>query len=276
LDTLFINTSNGAVPLSNFATREAAQKVSVINRAQAERVMTLTANVRDGVQTATAQAAVLKNVESLQLKGVRAVLKGEDEERDKASAFLGKAFGTAIFMIFAVLLAQFNRFSSVIIIMSAVIFSTIGVFLGLIVTGQTFSVVMTGLGIISIAGIIVNNNILLIDTFDTYCAEGMSAHDALLETCRQRARPVFLSAITCVLGVLPIAFGINIDLAARDISIGAPSTQWWVQLSTATAFGIAFATVLTLVVTPAMLIANLKMRAAVRRVWERRRKVKVA
>ena len=186
--------------------------------------------------------------------GVSFKLKGEDEERDKASAFLGKAFAVAIFSIFAVLLAQFNRFSSVFLIMSAVIFSTIGVLIGLLVMGQAFGVVMTGLGVISVAGIIVNNNILLIDIYDELKAKGLGAHEALLETCRQRARPVFLTAITAVLGVLPIALGINLDFVNQEITQGAPSTQWWVSLSTAIVFGVGFATVLTLIVTPAALM----------------------
>ena len=199
--------------------------------------------------------------------GVTFRLKGEDEERQKAASFLSGAFGTAVFLIFAVLLAQFNRFSSVLLIMSAVVFSTVGVFIGLLATGQPLSVVMTGLGIISIAGIIVNNNIVLIDTYDQLRGDGMAAREAIIETCIQRARPVFLTAITSVLGVLPIAFGVNVDFLAREVTVGAPSTQWWMQLSTATVFGLGFATILTLVVTPAMLmaVANLSARRARRR-----------
>jgi multidrug efflux pump len=218
--------------------------------------MTLTANIKAGVQTAEVQARVVEALKKQPLPlGITFQLKGEDEERDKASAFLGKAFATAIFSIFAVLLAQFNRFSSVLLIMSAVIFSTIGVLIGLLVTGQAFGVVMTGLGVISVAGIIVNNNILLIDIYDELRAQGMEAYEALLETCRQRARPVFLTAVTAVLGVSPIAFGINLDFLNQEITQGAPSTQWWVNLSTAIVFGVGFATILTLIVTPAALMA---------------------
>jgi multidrug efflux pump len=266
LDSLRINTPAGAVPIGNFVHRIPERRVSIINRAQGARIMTVTANVAEGVQTAAAQAKVLQAVAQLKLPpGVTYQMKGEDEERDKAAAFLSKAFGTAIFLIFATLLAQFNRFSSVLMIMSAVVFSTVGVFIGLLVMGQPLGVVMTGLGIISIAGIIVNNNIVLIDTYDQLKGEGMAAREAILETCRQRARPVFLTAITSVLGVMPIAFGVNIEFLAREVTVGAPSTQWWVQLSTATVFGIGFATVLTLVVTPAML-----MLAANAAAWRKR------
>jgi multidrug efflux pump len=166
-----------------------------------------------------------------------------------------KAFGTAIFLIFAILLAQFNRLTSVGLVLSAVILSTIGVLLGLMVMGQPFGVVMTGIGVIANAGVIVNNNIVLIDTYDRLRREGWDAYDAIVETCRERARPVVLTAVTAVLGVLPIAFGVNIEFLTREVSVGAPATQWWISLSTAIVFGLGFATVLTLFVTPAALMA---------------------
>ena len=143
-------------------------------------------------------------------------MKGEDEERAKAGAFLMKAFGAAIFLIFAILLAQFNKFSSVLLVLSAVVLSTIGVLIGLMVMGQAFGVVMTGIGVIANAGVIVNNNIVLIDTYDRLRREGGAAYEAILETCRERARPVVLTAVTAMLGVLAIAFGVNIDFVDRD------------------------------------------------------------
>jgi len=164
------------------------------------------------------------------------------------------AFGAAMFLIFGVLLAQFNKFVSVWLVLSAVIMSTIGVFLGLLIMGQPFGVVMTGIGIIALAGVVVNNNIVLIDTYDTLRREGMPKIDAILETCRERARPVALTAVTAILGVLPIAFGVNIEFVSREILIGAPATQWWIGLSTAIVFGLGFATILTLIITPAALM----------------------
>ena len=193
-------------------------------------------------------------------------LKGEDEEREKAGAFLMKAFGTAIFLIFAILLAQFNRLTSVGLVLTAVVLSTFGVLLGLLVMGQAFGVVMTGIGVIANAGVIVNNNIVLIDTYDRLRHEGKEAYEAIVETCRERARPVVLTAVTAILGVLPIAFGMNVEFLARGITVGAPATQWWIHLSTAIVCGLGFATVLTLIVTPAALMAieNLAQR---RRRW---------
>jgi multidrug efflux pump len=235
--------------------------------------MTVSANVAEGVQTANVQQEIASSLAKTDLgAGVTFRLKGEDEERAKASAFLLKAFGTAIFLIFAILLAQFNKLTSVGLVLTAVVLSTFGVMLGLMVMGQPFGVVMTGIGVIANAGVIVNNNIVLIDTYDRLRREGVAAYDAILETCRERARPVVLTAVTAILGVLPIAFGMNIEFMSREITIGAPATQWWISLSTAIVFGLGFATVLTLIVTPAALMAienlrtwRLRVGAALRR-----------
>ena len=113
---------------------------------------------------------------------------------------------------------------------------------------------MTGIGIIALAGVVVNNNIVLIDTFVTLRREGMPKVEAILETCRERARPVVLTALTAILGVLPIAFGLNVELLHHEVTIGAPSTQWWIALSSAIVYGLTFATVLTLVVIPSFLM----------------------
>ncbi|HEV7982737.1 MAG TPA: efflux RND transporter permease subunit [Xanthobacteraceae bacterium] len=262
IDDLRVQTQAGHVPIGNFVTRFPAQRVGYINRVNANRVMTVAANVAEGVQTAVVQEEIARELAQTDLgPGVGFKLKGEDEERAKAGAFLGKAFGTAIFLIFAILLAQFNRLTSVALVLSAVVMSTFGVLLGLMFMGQSFGVVMTGIGVIANAGVIVNNNIVLIDTYDRLRREGIAAYDAILETCRERARPVVLTAVTAILGVLPIAFGVNVEFLAREVTVGAPATQWWINLSTAIVFGLGFATVLTLVVTPAALMAieNLRL-----------------
>jgi multidrug efflux pump len=262
IDDLRVQTQAGHVPIGNFVTRFPVQRVGYINRVNANRVMTVSANVAEGVQTAKIQEEIARELAQTDLgPGVGFKLKGEDEERAKAGAFLMKAFGTAIFLIFAILLAQFNRLTSVALVLSAVVMSTFGVLLGLMLMGQSFGVVMTGIGIIANAGVIVNNNIVLIDTYDRLRREGAAAYDAILETCRERARPVVLTAVTAILGVLPIAFGVNVEFLSREVTVGAPATQWWINLSTAIVFGLGFATVLTLVVTPAALMAieNLRL-----------------
>jgi multidrug efflux pump len=238
----------------------------------------VSSNVAEGVQSAKVQQEIAAQLAQTDLgPGVTFRLKGEDEEREKAGAFLMKAFGTAIFLIFAILLAQFNRLTSVGLVLTAVVLSTIGVLLGLLVMGQPFGVVMTGIGVIANAGVIVNNNIVLIDTYDRLRREGMAAYEAVMETCRERARPVVLTAVTAILGVLPIAFGINLEFNTREVLIGAPSTQWWISLSTAIVFGLGFATILTLIVTPAALMGvenlrewRLRRMTALRR-WRLRR-----
>lgn len=254
IDDLHIETPGGSVPIGNFIKRVPAQRTGTINRIDGKRIVTVTANVAEGMQTAPIQAAIKEQLELVDFQGlVSWKLKGEDEERDEASAFLGKAFGMAIFLIFAVLLAQFNKLTSVALVLFSIILSTIGVFIGMMIMAQPFGIVMTGIGIIALSGIVANNNIVLIDTYDRLRREGVPVEEAILRTCRERARPVLLTAGASVLGVLPIAFGININFIERGIVIGAPSTQWWIQLSTAIVFGLSFATILTLVVTPAQL-----------------------
>ena len=268
IDELRIQTPAGHVPIGNFVARVPAPRVGNISRIGGTRVITVSSNVAEGVQSANVQKAIAAELAKTDLgQNVTFRLKGEDEEREKAGAFLMKAFGTAMFLIFAILLAQFNKLISVGLVLTAVVLSTIGVLIGLMVMGQSFGVVMTGIGVIANAGVIVNNNIVLIDTYDRLRREGVAAYEAILETCRERARPVVLTAVTAILGVLPIAFGMNIEFMTREITIGAPATQWWIHLSTAIVFGLGFATVLTLIVTPAALMAIANLAA-----WRERRK----
>jgi multidrug efflux pump len=272
IDDLRVQTAAGSVPIGNFITRVPAQRVGLIHRVDGKRVVNVTANVAEGVAASVVQQQITQQLAKTDFKGlVTWKLVGEDEERDKASAFLASAFGAAIFLIFAVLLAQFNKLSSVGLVLSAIVLSTIGVFIGLIVMGQGFGVVMTGIGIIALAGVVTNNNIVLIDTYDRLRREGVPVEEAILRTCRERARPVLLTAVTAILGVLPIAFGLNLDFVNREVLIGAPSTQWWIQLSTAIVFGLGFATVLTLVVTPASLAALANIRTFFSRFGRRQR-----
>jgi multidrug efflux pump len=166
-----------------------------------------------------------------------------------------------------ILVTQFNSFYSAFLILSAVIMSTVGVMLGLLITDQPFGIVMTGIGVIALAGIVVNNNIVLIDTFDRLKKTAPDPLEAILRTGAQRLRPVLLTTITTVLGLMPMVLGLNVDIIAREVQIGAPSTQWWRQLATAIAFGLTFATVLTLVVTPSALMLRENLAA-----WRRRRR----
>lgn len=275
LDELRVQTAQGSVPISNFVVRKAKPSVGILNRIDGARTVVVQANVTAGAQVAAVQQEVTQAVADMNLgSGIRWKLAGSNEDSAEASAFLGKAFGAAIFLIFLVLLMQFNKFTSVLMVLSCVVMATIGVFLGLLLTGEAFGIVMSGIGVIALAGVVVNNNIVLIDTYDRLREEGWDKMDAVLQTCRERARPVVLTAVSAILGVLPIAFGLGLEIFHHETTINAPSTQWWISLSSAIVFGLSFATLLTLVVTPSMLMIftrskNSRFYAFFRRVFRR-------
>jgi multidrug efflux pump len=256
LDRLRVQTQYGLVPISNFVKRKPAPKLGTINRVDGQRVMTVKADVTEGILPATKVAEIQQWLDdNVKLDPrLKLTFKGEDEEQRKSQAFLSKAFGVALFIMAIILVTQFNSFYQAFLILSAVIFSTVGVFLGLLTTGQPFGIVMSGIGVIALAGIVVNNNIVLIDTYNILRAKGMGAVEAVLRTAAQRLRPVLLTTITTILGLMPMVLKLNIDLVHREVTTGAPSTQWWAQLATAVAGGLTFATLLTLVLTPCMLV----------------------
>ncbi|MGL6215171.1 efflux RND transporter permease subunit, partial [Billgrantia desiderata] len=159
----------------------------------------------------------------------------------------------------------FNSLYQALLVLSAIVFSTAGVLMGLLINGQPFGIVMVGMGIIALAGIVVNNNIVLIDTYNELRRAGLAPYDAALEAGGLRLRPVLLTAITTVLGLMPMVLEINVNLFAPSLGFGAPSTQWWTQLSSAIAGGLVFATGLTLLLTPCMLV-----------LWQRRTKREAA
>lgn len=255
LDDLRIETDDGSIPITNFVTRSPQQSVSIIERARGFRSMEIKADVQRGENIAAKIKALQEWIKTQNFDPtVQIEFKGQDEDQKESQVFLSRAFIVALFMMMIILVTQFNRFYNAFLVLSAVIMSTIGVMMGLLITGAPFNIVMTGIGIIALAGIIVNNNIVLIDTYDVHMKrKGISVKDAILLTGAQRLRPVLLTTITTGLGVLPMVFQMNIDFFNRDISFGAPSTQWWVDLSTAIAFGLVFSTPLTLLVTPCAL-----------------------
>jgi len=256
LDRLRINSANGVVPVGNFLTRTAAPRVGNLERTDGERVLNISADV------ANDDVLVDDKVQEIQrwLAGaglnpaVNVTFRGENEDQREAEEFLTNAFGAALFLIAIILVVQFNSFYQALLILSAIVFSTVGVLIGLLITDQPFGVVMCGIGVISLAGIVVSNNIVLIDTYNIVRRRGLPVTEAILVTCAQRLRPVMLTTITTILGLLPIVFGMNVDLVSRTVEIGGPSSQWWTQLSTAIAGGLTFATMLTLVLTPCLLL----------------------
>ncbi|MEN0042114.1 MAG: efflux RND transporter permease subunit, partial [Pseudomonadota bacterium] len=179
--------------------------------------------------------------------------RGADEEQKESGEFLGKAAVASLFLMFIILLTMYNSFWQTIITLLTVIFAIVGVLLGLMATGQKFSIIMTGTGVIALAGIVVNNAIVLIDTFNRLREEGVETREAVLKTSAQRLRPIMLTTITTILGLIPMATQINMNFFERVIAYGGITSVWWVQLSTAIISGLAFSTILTLVMIPSML-----------------------
>ncbi|MFL1483541.1 efflux RND transporter permease subunit [Marinobacter sp. LN3S78] len=250
-----LNTSRGQVPLSQFISLEPAPKTGTIARLDGQRAITVKADVGPD-SNANALLNQLRERLPEVPEGVGILYGGEDEEQRRTMSFLGLAFLVAIGLMTLILVTQFNSLYQTLLILSAIVLSTAGVLLGLLLNGQPFGVVMVGMGIIALAGIVVNNNIILIDTFNQMRAEGLAPLAAALETGCLRLRPVLLTAITTILGLMPMVLSVNVDLLTPSLGVNAPSTQWWTQLSSAIAGGLAFATFLTLLLTPVLLLVG--------------------
>ena len=255
LDQLRVPTANGMVPIGNFVTLKPSPRTGTLKRVDGRRAMTVQSDVEPGLLVDDRTRALRKALaEAEPDPAVEVRFKGEDADQKEASEFLVRAFVGAVLLMGLILVTLFNSVYQAVLVLSAIVFSTAGVLIGLLVTAQPFGIVMVGLGIIALAGIVVNNNIVLIDTYNRMRAEGVAGYTAALETGKLRLRPVFLTALTTVLGLMPMVLAMNLDLIDREITFGAPSTQWWTQLSSAIAGGLAFATLLTLMLTPALLV----------------------
>jgi multidrug efflux pump len=269
LQRMTLASRNGQMPLSHFVSLEPAQKTGTLRRVDGQRTITLEADVAPGYQVAERLQALQAAVSDEIPQGVNVRVGGEGEDQQQASSFLIKAFVTAVLLMMLILVIQFNSFYQTLLVLSAIVFSTAGVLLGLLVNGQSFGIVMVGMGIIALAGIVVNNNIVLIDTYNQMRSEGLEPVEAALETGCLRMRPVLLTAITTVLGLMPMVLGVNVNLLEPSLGFGAPSTQWWTQLSSAIAGGLTFATLLTLLVTPCMLVLGERLFAGFKRRFSR-------
>ena len=256
MDTIRIATANGPVPISSFVTRVAKPAVSSIQRVDGARVVYVRANPAPGIVASNKLIEIDAWLEeNPPQRGVTAVFRGANEEQANSAAFLGKAFSLAMALMAILLVTQFNSYYQALIILSSVLLSTAGVLLGLLTTGQTFSVILTGIGIVALSGIIVNNNIVLIDTFNYLKAKhgDWTLEEIIVQTGVQRLRPVFLTTFTTGFGLLPLAMHVSVDLINAEIEVCGPITSQWVSLASAIVFGLSFATILTLIVTPAML-----------------------
>jgi multidrug efflux pump subunit AcrB len=235
------------------ASYELAGGTGSINHKSQQPVVTITGDVKAGFNENQVQSSVMKAIEDMGVpENVRVRLGGASDEQTKSQEFLGKAFLIAVFLIAIVLVAQFNRFDMPIIVLTSVILSLVGVLWGLIVTVTPFGIIMTGLGVISLAGVVVNNAIVLLDYVQQLLAQGREREDALVEAGMTRFRPVMLTAITTILGLVPMAIGLSIDFSTFEVFWGTQSSEWWGPMAVAVIFGLAFATLLTLIVVPTL------------------------
>jgi multidrug efflux pump len=265
MDRMMIQTREGPLPLSNFVRRVPEPQVDRVVRRDGRRIMEVKANGNINVKGHEISQDVAISImqewldsgvlEEAVGPGVNARLIGSTEERDEAGTFFLGAMAAAMFMIGFILLLQFNSFYHAALTLSAVVLSVFGVLLGIAISGQYISVIMTGVGIVALAGIVVNNNIVLIDTYRHLRQTGLTIEEAILRTAAQRARPVLLTTITTIMGLLPMVFEINVDFTTGVIGIGSATSDWWVLLSSAVVYGLAFSTLLTLVLTPVLLAA---------------------
>ncbi|MCL5427346.1 MAG: efflux RND transporter permease subunit [Gammaproteobacteria bacterium] len=260
LERLTINTQRGQVPISHFVTLTPAPKVGTLSRIDGRRAITIQADLSPGYLADERLRALLEASRGSLPDGLMVNVAGEQEDQQESMQFLVSAFLIAIGLMALILVTQFNSFYQAGLVLSAIVFSTAGVLMGLLITGQAFGIVMVGMGVIALAGIVVNNNIVLIDTYNELRGQGMAPGEAALEAGCLRLRPVLLTAITTVLGLMPMVLGINVDLFSPALGFNAPSAQWWTQMSSAIAGGLTFGTALTLLLTPCMLVIGGKLR----------------
>lgn len=281
------NQVNGKIvqiPISAVADVQYSSTFGSIKRKDLNRVVTLSSNVLDGYNPTEINNQIRGLVKEMNIPGGYAIsFTGEQENQAKEMAFLTNALLMAVFMIFLIIVSQFNKLSAPFIIMSSVLFSTIGVFLGLVVFNMDFIVIMTMIGIISLAGIVVNNAIVLIDFIElmkkrkiAQLKEGQEVskrlvQSAIIEAGKTRLRPVLLTAITTVLGLIPLAVGLNIDFESFfahyewNFFLGGDNVIFWGPMSWTIIFGLTFATFLTLVIVPVMYLITSRIRTAVGR-----------
>ena len=272
LDNLKVRTAGGLVPLSNFISRKPVAKLAEINRIDQKRYFDIKAGIEpnlkrtvisdDGIESevfinANERIAFLTNYlqENPLPPGISWEWTGDQADQAESQAFLSSAFAAALVLMFIILLSQFNSFYNSFVVLIAVVLSTVGVLIGMLVMQQPFSIIMTGTGIVALAGIVVNNNIVLIDTYQEL-SRYLPKVEAIIRTAEQRIRPVLLTTITTMAGLAPMMFGLSLDFVNGGYSVDSPTALWWKQLATAVVFGLGTATMLTLVFTPALLAAR--------------------
>jgi multidrug efflux pump len=268
LDDVRVATAGGMVPISNFVKLRPAQQVNSIERVDGHRVYHVRANLKPGTLP-SAEVSKLKSWIATQTipSDVRVAFKGADEEQNESGVFLIVAGLMALFLIALVLVAMFNNFYHASLILIAVVLAMVGALMGMLVMGQPFSIIMSGTGMLALAGIVVNHNIVLIDTFHRLREGGMDPIEAVVRSSAQRLRPVFLTTVTAIGGLLPMMIAVEINFWTRQVTIGGPNGLIWVPMSIAIVFGLAFSKMITLGLVPALLALpyRIKERRAARK-----------
>ncbi|MBK8166089.1 MAG: efflux RND transporter permease subunit [bacterium] len=265
------------VPLDAFATTEFGAGLAAVHRLDTRRTVTVTADVAAGYNGNALLAEVRGLLADYQMPpGYVMDFTGESQDQEEASAFLSDAFLIAVLLIFVVLVSQFGSVTVPGVILSSVVLSLIGVFAGLLVTQTPFGIIMTGVGVISLAGVVVNNAIVLLDYIIQLRAAGMDKLEAIMLAGQTRFRPVILTALTTVLGLIPLTTGMAFDFSAlvhgrfdKIFVIGGESSQWWGPMGVAVIWGLTVATFLTLVVVPVMYSTLEPVKAALARPFRR-------
>ncbi|WP_374533245.1 efflux RND transporter permease subunit [Phenylobacterium sp.] len=259
-DSLKIPTQFGPVPASYFINLAPAQQVTTIQRRDGQRLAIIQANTIEGVAASHKIAELRPWLEKANLDpAVRWKFTGADEEGQEAARFFAVAMAASLFLMGVILLWQFNSYYGVLVTLSAVALSTVGVLLGVVVnihhTFDYISVIMLGTGVVALAGVVVGHNIVLVDTYYQLRRSGFPADEAAVRAAAQRFRPVMLTTLVTVVGLLPLMFQLHPNFHGLHLEYKAPGSEWWVQLSSAVVWGLSFATLLTLILTPVMLAA---------------------
>lgn len=253
LANLHLITQDGPVPVTNFARLEPVPSPGLLRRVDSRPSYTVEADAAAGYLADERIRALRSAIDTADLPaGVDIRFRGQAEDQTEAANFLLLAFLASMFLMVLILVTQFNSLRQAALVMSAIVFSTGGVLMGLLLRMEPFGIVMSGISLLAIAGIVVNNNIVLLDTYNRLRDSGITPRDAALRTGAQRMRPVVLTAVTTILGLMPMVLALTIDIPGRDLHVGAPSTQFWVQLATGIAGGLLVATPITLLFTPAV------------------------
>ena len=265
IEDLKVNSINGLIPISTFVELVPIENRQSVVRRNGKFFHEIGVAIDKNVMTSNGQAILVTDkVEEMGNwlskqefdEGIETKFRGMQEETAEVTEFLSIAAITALALMLILLVTQFNSFYQSTLVLSAVFMSIVGVLVGLLITGKPFSTTMTGISIVALSGIVVNNNIVLIDTFNRLKSEfpNLTIEDVVMKTCKQRLRPILLTTATTIFGLLPLALGVSIDVIGRELIVGSRVVGWWQNLASSIVFGLAFSTILTLIFTPAALI----------------------